>query len=1291
MRNGRRFVRVGLAVLIIPIFLATALLSNQQPALSQTTASGSPSLDVPEDPLGNQSEQQAPEISISVDVRDGHLIARVVDVWGPGRAPLVMRSWTGVGNSPSGAGYWQFNHHLGTFAPNTCVGCGYPSYPNMYMFQPDGNLASYKYSTGSYVYVKNMGTYSSLTAGVNCWPRSTREGGDVNVCNPTGNNTAYFPKGVTLTFADNSGASAYTCPPSSCNPSSSQGLITQEKDANGNVTTYAWTSLPSQVQAYIASVTDPVGRVTTYGYEAYNSVCLHETVETGLCTVWATYYRVNKATDPYGEVATYTYNASGQLASVTNAAGFTTQYSYNVSSGGLLSSVTDANGNTTTITWTATSPLRVAQVTAPDGKGTTYNYTTDSSGNVTGVTVTDARNNVTKYAVVTTGTDANITSITDPRGNITQFSYDANHNVTQVTDARGVINTYAYNTHNKVTQVVLASGSLNLTTNLSWDSPDTPPLKDNLLTLTSPRGISTNCAYDSYNNLIKVDRAVGTPDEAVTQYTYTTWGGVASAIDPQGNTITYAYTARHQIQTVTPPAGGATTYGYDSYDNPVSKADGNGYTWTTAYNSGRLPTTVADPLGNTVSYAYDANSNRTSATDPKSQTTTFTYDSRNRLTAITDSLNGTTGYQYDAVGNLVTITNARNFSTTFAYDPANRLSQVTDALGQAATYGYDQVGNRVSMIDRKGVTTTYTYDPANRLTQVSAVGITISYTYDANGNRLTMTDPTGTTNYTHDNLGRLTGTTYPDGRSVQFAYDKAGNRTSLVYPGGTASLSYAYDAANRLTQVAEGTLQWAFAYDGAGNRTQLTRPNGTQTAYTYLANNWLASITHQNTVGAFATISYAYDANGNRVSETDSSGTTTFSYDALNRVTQAAYPGTYGTWSWTYDAVGNRTSQTSPSGQIAYTYDGNNRLTQAGATVYTYDANGNLTGTPSNPYYTYDAFNRLIQAGAFVTYTYNGDGLKVQRVGPDGTTRYYYDDIWSIWESDATGGTIAELDRDIFGNLLSRLDSSGTRLNYHTDGLGSTIALTDTTGNVAASMLYDAWGNVRASGADVGKYRFTGAEFDAVTGLYHMGARFYDPSIGRWLSEDPIQNKFFEPFTLNFYAYVNDNPALLVDPRGRNGYVGVLEWGLAGVSLAIPGLDAWVAIGAIAVLVGDALMMSPQTDKRQTAGLAKQVAQHLADYLNEPVAGVQPRPDKDRTYPEKYKEQAEHFLDDASKKAGRDWGKFERSLRDQGWTEEQIKDFVAKAEKAGIDFGNYFNNPPEKGQPGPGEPPETYP
>jgi RHS repeat-associated protein len=268
--------------------------------------------------------------------------------------------------------------------------------------------------------------------------------------------------------------------------------------------------------------------------------------------------------------------------------------------------------------------------------------------------------------------------------------------------------------------------------------------------------------------------------------------------------------------------------------------------------------------------------------------------------------------------------------------------------------------------------------------------------------------------------------------------------------------------------------------------------------------------------------------------------------------------------------VGNRTSQTAPGGTTNYTYDANNRLTQAGTTTYTYDGNGNLTATSTGRTFTWDVFNRLTQAtgpGGTVTHTYDGDGLKTRRVGPDGTRNYYYDGIKPIWETDGAGAMTAQYDRDIFGNLLSRREASGARRYYHFDGLGSTTALTNESGAATSTLLYDAWGNQRAaSGSDQGRYRFTGAELDAATGLYHMGARFYDPTIGRWLSEDPVQDKHFEPATLNFYAYVHANPLVHTDPDGK-----VALHVAAGIVGAVLGLGIYAATHWDNMTIGGAL------------------------------------------------------------------------------------------------------------------------
>ncbi len=1027
MRPFRRPGKVGLTLVVAVIFLAASLLPRITPS-ALASEGQAPPLPVPEDPLGQQPEQQAPEISIAVDVRDGHLVVRVVDIWGPGRTALVVRSYTNT--KAVVPKQWQY-HML-----SDIIGLGTEAAEVM---EPDGNRAVYRFSGSSWnenqtertdAYVKEIGTWSTLTARYTCvtpppeppgpgplaLPRQpvvrgqqATPAGRVRtssepVCTWDGTATVYLPKGVTRRYEG--------------------GVIREERDAHGNVTTYLHTTYPDSTRPYVTEVRDPVGRVTRFAYERFTTQVCRAWGMDGTCSNWQTAvaYRVTTITDPYGRTATYAYDQAGALVTAVGGAGGTTSHTYS-SPSGLLGSVTNARGHTTALQWAnLDNAWRVTRVLAPDGAATHYAYTT-SYGRVTRTVTTDARGHATTYAISSGG---NVTHVTLPIGgggsggnNTTAYAYDARHNVTQVTDPRGSRTTYEYNPRNKVTRVVRAAGSLNLTSTYTWDA------NDNLLTATNPRGIRTEYTYDARHNLTRLRRAAGTSDESSTQYVYNSWGGVTQVIDPRGGTTAYTYTARRQVQQIIPPAGGVVSFAYNAFDDQITRTDGAGRVWTTEYDTRRLVTRVTDPLGHFIRHQYDENGNRTATWDAKGQQTTFTYDVRDRLTRITDPLGGQTNYAYDAVSNLTQLTNARGHSTAFTYD-----------------------------------------------------------------------------------------------------------------------------AANRLTQITQGTLSWTFQYDPAGNRTRLTHPNGTRTDYAYLNNHWLQSITDRTPGGAaFQTTSYGYDQNGNRISQTDPSGTTTFAYDALNRLTSAAHPAGYGTWSWTYDATGNRTQQTGPGGSANYSYDPNNRLLSAGTTTYSYDQNGNLLAASTGQTFSWDVFNRLTQAtgsGGTVTHTYNGDGLKTRRVGPDGVRNYYYDGIRPIWETDSSGAMTAQLDRDIFGNLLSRREATGARRYYHFDGLGSTTALTNESGAVTSTLLYDAWGSQRAAtGSDQGRYRFTGAELDAATGLYHMGARYYDPTIGRWLSEDPVQDKHFEPATLNFYAYVYDNPLIYKDSDGRIGVLALLDIGLS--------------------------------------------------------------------------------------------------------------------------------------------------
>ena len=734
---------VSLSLAFILAFYAL----GPMPALRPTAyaAEDPPPLPVPDDPLAAQPEGQQPEMSVSVDTRDGHLTVRIVDAWGPGKTPLLYRTannTTGAADI-SAAGSWHLNQILEVRHTQGAT--------SLLLRDADGTISSYKGSgaqpcqpasrPGVIVFETTVGPCSTIET---TQYTLIRQGEEQTYW--SGIYTQYLPKGGTRKFV----GPAFRADIIVGDPITALAGITEEKDANGNTRTFAW-ALPAAdaYRPYLQTATDEIGRVTTYAYERGQCAETAEGPRSApqgaipllACLTW--FYRVKTITDPYGRTVTFTYNTSGDVTQVVNAAGRTSTYTYLTARHP--ASVQDPLGRTYAFTWGIGT--RIFRVTAPDGTATNYAYN-DSTRQTT---VTDARGYATVYTysyynpAAETGGD--LLSVTDPLAGVTAYTYDTKHNVTQGTNPRGIRTTYQYNSRNKVTQVVQDAGGLNLTSTLTWDS------NDNLLTVTSPRGITSAYQYDVKHNLTRVTKAQGTPAQAVTQYTYTTWGGVASVIDPRGNTTTFTYDTRRRLTTVAPPAGGTTTYGYDTLDNRTSMTNGSGRTWTYAYDTPRNLLTETDPLSNRTTYQYDAVGNHTRVTDPKNYATTFTYDSRDRITAITDPLSQSTTYAYDAVGNLTRITNARGSATTFAYDAIGRLSAVTDALTQTTTYQYDAAGNRTRMVDRKGQTFSYTYDTLNRLTQVQVGTTTFSYTYDAAGNRLTLVDGTGTTTFQYDEPG----------------------------------------------------------------------------------------------------------------------------------------------------------------------------------------------------------------------------------------------------------------------------------------------------------------------------------------------------------------------------------------------------------------------------------------------------------------------------------------------------------------------------------------------------------
>ncbi|HAM50579.1 MAG TPA: hypothetical protein DCP92_07725 [Nitrospiraceae bacterium] len=866
---------------------------------------------------------------------------------------------------------------------------------------------------------------------------------------------------------------------------SASGKLLSITDRNGNSITLAYNG------SYLATITDQYGRSIGLSYDSL--------------------YRIASVTDFASGATLIGYDANGMLATVTDPAGNAWNYTYD-SLGNMLSK-TDPIGNVTTYTYdtqvritSSTTPAgtktiaygtgNVATITERDGGAWTYTYDPTVSA---AIAVTGPNNATTTSTYDANG---NLLSKTDAKGNTTTYTYDSNGNMLTMTDALNNTTTYTYNQYGQMTSA------------------------------TDPQGNLTVYNFDSSGNLLSVTD----PSGAKTIYQYDQRGNVVSTTSASGQTTTISYDSYGNRSAITDPAGAVTTYTYDISSNMLSQTDPAGNTTTFQYNALNQLVSVTDPLGNVTTYTYDAKGNRASVTDPRGKVTSYVYNYNNDPTKVTDPLGNVTTNTYTSTAGggctscgagsgdkLASVTDANNHTISYQYNLMGKLTNMTDQLGNSETYTYDLNDNLRTMTDRKGQTTAYTYDSLNRVTRVDyADGSYTTYTYDTTGKVTTITDSvSGTITYTYSTstsggpVGKVLSETTPLG-SISYTYDAIGRRTSMTVLGQPV-VNYSYDADSRLTGLSTiingNASSFGIGYDTLGRRASLTLPNGVTSVYTFDNGSRLLNLQHLGPLTqVLESLSYTYDANGNRLSMNRSplplplpQAASNTSYSAANQMLS------FSDKNITYDADGNMASVTNSCGTTTYTWDARNRL--VGINGFNPDCS-QLAAS-----FEYDALGRRIQKtinGLTIQYVYDG-----------------VDIIQEIENGQVTANYVRTLSID---EPLARIKSDGTVRYYQRDALGSVIALTDGTGAVQTTYTYDPFGNVTVTGeTSDNPFQYTGRENDG-TGLYYYRARYYSSELQRFISEDPIRFKG----GINFYAYVKDNPTNYTDPTGKGGLCKVI-------------------------------------------------------------------------------------------------------------------------------------------------------
>gem|GEM_PF-2437065 len=487
---------------------------------------------------------------------------------------------------------------------------------------------------------------------------------------------------------------------------------------------------------------------------------------------------------------------------------------------------------------------------------------------------------------------------------------------------------------------------------------------------------------------------------------------------------------------------------------------------------------------------------------------------------------------------------------------------------------YDGNGNVTQRTDGNGVPTSYIYDAMNRLTGIDYPGGTgpeVTFTYDANGNKASMTDATGITTFSHDIYDRLTRVDYPEGGFVVYGYDSVGNITEMLYGNGKAvaagkgytDILYTYDADNRIASVKNvfANTTTSYTYDDAGHPLRRTLPNGVTTDYGYDVDGRPVSVDHKKADGSrICKYTYTLNAIGNRtqVVEVLPDGftkTTSYTYDALDRLSSAAYPDGHAV-SYLYDSFGNRTKMTevaeSSTKVTDYTYDGDSRLlstkVDGGADeTFSYDATGNLiqrvrASDNRQIDYFYDVENRLVRyfdGTNNVQYVYNGAGHRVAKIVNGARVNYVNDlnrkYVEVLAETDASGGPQRVYE---WGNELIDQVSGATRSYHLHDAInGSIRRVIDSSGTVSNTYEYDAFGNSMFKSETVANdFKFRSENQDNETGLLFLRARTLEVGVARFLTRDPANRGPVHPSSFNPYIFAESDPVNHFDPSGLLSY-----------------------------------------------------------------------------------------------------------------------------------------------------------
>jgi RHS repeat-associated protein len=844
-----------------------------------------------------------------------------------------------------------------------------------------------------------------------------------------------------------------------------------------------------------------------------------------------------RATNAVGDVAYYAYDNQGRLINSKSSTGLNTDYVY--------------NGSGEYANWVATNIDREI------GRTNSFTYTNDlvyTHLDERGVTTTNTYDNFGR-----------VISVSDPRGAIT-YTY-SNLDLVKITDRMGFTESFVYD---RLRRLACKTNALGFFTQYNYCSCGA---------LDSIRDAQGNYTYFFYDGAGRLFNTVYPDNYAITN-SLDLLGRTVIRTDSGGYSVTNWFNNQGLRYAETTASGNIEFINLDINDRATNAVNNEGVSITNTFDDlGRLRTrkypdgstekfgysaagviAYTNQIGMSNFFAYDAAGRKTFETNANGELIRYTNNPAGDLISLTDGKTQTTRWNFDQYGRVTNkVDQAGTEILRYIYDPDNRLTNRWSAAKGNTKYSYDAVGNPSSIQYPASGTVTFAYDGLNRMTN--------------------MVDGTGTTKYTYNAAGQLLTEDGPFASdTVTNAYSKRlRTKLSLQQPTGVWTNGFGYDITRRLTNVISPAGAFGYSYDPTVLTHHASRVILPNTSYITNALDGNARLIGSYLKNSGNTVldsyTYVYDPANERtnLSRADAS-TVGFKYDKIGQLTVADSSINTEDRGYTYDAGWNLNWLTNNGPASQFLVDNKNELTNAPGGIISYDSNGNMTNFQGSHHaLSYDDENRLIDyldtvTGDETAFIYDGLGrLRIRQEYQPGIsspssspvgggvlaseTHYLYDGWRVIQERDVNNTPTVSYTRgdDLsgtmqgaggIGGLLARSAgySSGnwtTHNYYFCDGNGNITYMLNSSQAMAASYRYDPFGNtISKSGtvADANVYRFSSKEIHVNSGMYYFGYRFYDPNLQRWITRDPLPEKY----DLNLYGFVYNNSLSWFD---RNGLV----------------------------------------------------------------------------------------------------------------------------------------------------------